>query len=154
MTAIDRINNIKWLHAIGKPITSELACLQIKGINEAVEYATSPNWERAMLDAHNDVTRFLSHCHNARFREWNRHVSNIKQQLRHSWNCLRDELRSIGQEQLADLAEWNTLHAALLEQYIDVGPPLFFGDLLVIYEMGHLPCGWLGGWPDGRLVVL
>jgi hypothetical protein len=29
----------------------------------------------------------------------------------------------------------------------------FFLELLTVYEAGHFPCGWVGDWPRGKLVV-
>lgn len=48
---------------------------------------------------------------------------------------------------------WN-LQAAFLElHFARHRPPRFFGELVRVYEAGHLPCGWQGAWPSGSLIV-
>lgn len=31
--------------------------------------------------------------------------------------------------------------------------PSFFTDLFRVYQSGNFPCGWVGEWPQGQLVV-
>ena len=45
------------------------------------------------------------------------------------------------------------LGACIELEYADVCPPLFFGNLAHLYIQGHFPCGWLGDFPDGQLII-
>lgn len=49
----------------------------------------------------------------------------------------------------------NLLNAIREDYYGDIAlPHHFFTELLMVYEAGHLPCGWENGeWPEGRLLV-
>jgi len=47
------------------------------------------------------------------------------------------------------------LGALMGNSYLDTHHPAhFFLELLWVYEAGHFPCGWLGDWPSGKLIVL
>jgi hypothetical protein len=49
---------------------------------------------------------------------------------------------------------WNVLAALMENAYIDCDHgAFFFHELLTVYQAGHLPCGWIGAWPEGKLVV-
>ena len=155
MNTLARIDNIAWGHAIGNDgYTCEMPCMLVEDIHAAVRQAGLASWENAMLEARNSITVFLSEHHKARYQDWNQHAALIKESLRDgAWKRMRTELQRRGLEALASSVEWNTLHAAMLDFYADLDPPRFFADMLGIYEAGHLPCGWVGEWPEGQLVI-
>lgn len=31
--------------------------------------------------------------------------------------------------------------------------PMFFNDILKIYQAGHIPCGWCGDYPEGEILI-
>jgi hypothetical protein len=50
---------------------------------------------------------------------------------------------------------WDVFGALMENSYLDTHHPAhFFLELLWVYEAGHFPCGWLGNWPSGKLIVL
>jgi hypothetical protein len=53
-----------------------------------------------------------------------------------------------------DSVLWDLL-GAIMEFYYGQckNRPEFFLDLLKIYESGNFPCGWIGEWPNGKLIV-
>ena len=46
------------------------------------------------------------------------------------------------------------IRGLLESQFADVGIYALGVSLLKVYQAGHLPCGWEGNWPDGRLMVM
>ncbi|HKD26343.1 MAG TPA: hypothetical protein VKC66_10620 [Xanthobacteraceae bacterium] len=53
-----------------------------------------------------------------------------------------------------DSTTWDVLGALMENSYLSSRhQAYFFLELLWVYEAGHFPCGWLGDWPDGKLVV-
>ena len=49
---------------------------------------------------------------------------------------------------------WDVLSALMENAYLESGHRCFFFlELLSVYEAGHFPCGWLGEWPEGKLIV-
>ena len=58
-------------------------------------------------------------------------------------------------ELIMDLAKWDILHAIVELSYsrFTQEGPVFFAELLKVYESGHFPFGWEGQWTDGRLIV-
>jgi hypothetical protein len=45
------------------------------------------------------------------------------------------------------------VHACVEQEYADVVAPAFFSRLAEWYLRGHYPCGWLGDYPDGKIMV-
>jgi hypothetical protein len=53
-----------------------------------------------------------------------------------------------------DHVQWDILAALMEHAYLGSGHRCFFFlELLSVYEAGHFPCGWIGPWPQGKLVV-
>lgn len=52
-----------------------------------------------------------------------------------------------------DTIDWDILHVCMEAEYADVYPPGFFASQAYWYVKGHFPCGWVGEFPDGKLVV-
>ena len=53
-----------------------------------------------------------------------------------------------------DCIEWDLLGAIMEASYSNCkNRPEFFLELLKVYEAGNFPCGWIGEWPEGKLIV-
>jgi hypothetical protein len=50
--------------------------------------------------------------------------------------------------------EIDTMSMWCLKNEIYGRPSIFFSRILAVYEQGGWPCGWLGKYPEGKLIVL
>ena len=152
------VEAIRWFAAVGRPLPVGLPFDPLPAAAWPWEGGPpgDPPWDEVQLEAANRLTRFLSDQHRARYRRWNDIAAAVGDRL---WP-LRGAVwqpfaASWGLDPaFADIAGWDVLHAAMEHEYRDCpGRPGFFLDLLSVYQAGHVPCGWRGGWPAGRLVV-
>jgi hypothetical protein len=49
--------------------------------------------------------------------------------------------------------KWNLVNYLLEDAYSNFLQEPFFDGLINVYEAGHMPCGWSGTWPAGKLVI-
>jgi hypothetical protein len=120
---------------------------------EAASLALSPQWEDFRLERRNDLTALVAVRLQNRGSEWNKcaqafrgffdsHISTtISSRL--ALAKLPDSLMSV--------VRWDIISYMQELNYSDVRRPAFFQSLWFAYQRGHLPCGWLGDYPDGRL---
>lgn len=154
-----RIAVIDWFHRCGDPFSVQLSMPveQVDSWPEAERRNAAPGWESATLAAQNQLTLWLHLNVRSRFQEWNRHVESHKVATidpvvaRHL--APFHQARRLSQE-LISSTTWNLRGALMEESYRDTGHTVFFfHELLDVYEAGHCPCGWIGKWPEGKLVV-
>jgi len=99
------------------------------------------------------------------------HVQRVREERYYEWNKIAEEARAFAQEEVVPVVHGITSRMGIDERvdrevfsdvvaicmeasYLDLRPPLFAMKLLEVYEAGHFPCGWIGVWPEGELVVL
>jgi len=155
MKTVDSLVDMDWFRNVGKavPAIGE-GLVSVADWREALASCSDPHWEDVCTEARNDVTMHLNRVCNGEFQRWNEVVNNAKRELAPSWKRMRAKLESEGLPQIvADCVEWDTMHAVACEHYAAWNPPQFFERLLAIYRSGHLPCGWAGHWPEGKLRV-
>ncbi|SDI60146.1 hypothetical protein SAMN05216588_12026 [Pseudomonas flavescens] len=147
--AIERLSRIDWFANIGSP--TRLAGVRQAAAQELGRLLASDTWEAATLEARNAITARLARLHPRDYQAWNDLAGQAEAALRPIWQDLPAALAEA--TLLADL-QW-ILHAYLMEAAYSrqLAQPLFFDDLLKVYEAGHIPCGWDGEWPTGQLVI-
>lgn len=107
-------------------------------------------------DAANALSSFLHVHFNRRFQRWNAIADQAKLQcvtplVERTWTPFAQS-RSLGKRFL-DVISFNVLLAIIEHEYRDCrGAPAFCTHLLEVYRDGHLPCGWEGVWPQGKLL--
>lgn len=47
----------------------------------------------------------------------------------------------------------NILMIIISDYYSDYYESIFFKNLLEVYLSGHIPCGWKGKYPEGKIIV-
>ncbi len=154
-----RVRKIDWFASCGSPLSVDLTMGidSVDSWSDAMKECESDNWETATLEARNQLTIFLSKHHRDKYRNWN----NISREHKDALvNTLVDDLIRPFQEQrglsvsLVHSVQWNVLAALMELSYIEYNHQcFFFHELFMVYESGHLPCGWHGEWPNGSLVV-
>jgi len=154
-----RIRSTKWFVHCGKPLSLDLTMPvhQTGNWHDAVRHCKSPEWEFAELEAQNQLTLWLHNNQPEEYEHWNQlveeHKNNFLTPLLQQTIApiqVRMDLPSC----VIDSVSWDLLGALMENSYLSTGHrAYFFLELLQVYEAGHFPCGWEGGWPEGRLVV-
>lgn len=55
---------------------------------------------------------------------------------------------------MTESLKWDLMNFLLEDAYSSLlQEPFFFDGLISVYEAGHMPCGWSGTWPAGKLVI-
>lgn len=155
---LDKIRRIDWFHNCGHNLKNDInfAFSYVENWNEARKHYQDSSWENTTLEARNVLTTFL-------------HGKYRNQYLK--WNSLAKEVRVFLEEEIVpkielyrekhaldkifvDSVKWDILNAIMENAYMDCkNVPVFFQELLVVYESGNFPCGWEGEWPEGKLIV-
>ena len=155
MKTIDTLVGLDWFASVGQsiPATGKSAVV-VSDWREAIASCSESNWEDVCTEARNDLTMHLHSTCKAEFQNWNEVVNDAKRELAQPWKRMRSKLENEGLPQIvADCVEWDTIHAVACEHYAAWNPPRFFERLLIFYQNGHFPCGWIGTWPEGKLRV-
>jgi hypothetical protein len=155
----ERVRRIGWFSQVGKPLTINLTIpvVQVANWAEAVKSCQYTGWENAQLEAQNQLTMWLHNHDRAHYQHWNEFVSKYKQEV--VTPLTETVLLPYHQRHSLDVAvvqsvQWDVLGALMENTYLTSGhSSFFFLELLCIYEAGHLPCGWQGEWPVGKLLV-
>lgn len=153
------VEAIDWFGACEEPWVGELsiASTAVSTLIDAGAAHDDPAWEALTDAAAGRLGDYVAaHCPDEYLR-WNALVRAIKERLttrlmEDVWQPFADWY---GFDRLFVLGvQWNVLHAALEHEYRGCGGrPEFFAHLLAVYRAGHIPCGWDGEWPEGRLLV-
>ena len=124
--------------------------------DDAVASCTSVEWENTELAAQNQLTLWLHNNHKAKYQDWNKFV------VAHKENTINPLIegkiqaieKRLATNVLTPSVQWNILGALMENTYLYLShTSTFFLELFAVYESGHLPCGWVGDWPSGELVV-
>lgn len=123
--------------------------------SEAVAAFDEESWMELKLDLSNRLTGRLAATNMERFREWN-HLHNEIHLL--TLQLITEASTSLRQQGPVSDAMTNEIHSdltmALLEvEYSDLVQPFFYYSLAGYYARGHLPCGWDGNFPNGRMLA-
>ncbi|WNS43299.1 hypothetical protein [Paenibacillus sp. MMS20-IR301] len=156
----ERIDNINWFSKCGVPITGEginQNAVQVSSWEEAHVWYSDVNWDNTTLEARNILTVFLHNKYSDKYQEWNNIARDASGYIESS---LSSGLESYREQYNLDnifvnCVKWDVLNAIMEYTYYNCKKlPLFFLDLLLVYENGNFPCGWDGDYPKtGKLVV-
>lgn len=133
---------------------------RISSVADAIASGRSDRWTDAKTVAQGDLTGYLAKNHGESYGgHWNRLIKASRERIEQEvMPKVSESLTRISAESLSGmvLLDLNRIavHSAYSTRFRRV--PDFFQRLLVVYERGHLPCGWSGNlasWPDGQLVI-
>lgn len=114
-------------------------------------------WDQIRLEARGDATSLLAKTAPAAFNgNWNRLMRQAKSQI-------LPQIKPLILEQLTRLSlpdvvytrlvAWDIPQIAVLCSFRTYLSSALYEHLLGVYATGHLPCGWEGPYPAGRLAV-
>ncbi len=157
-----RLAGIDWLRNCGLgPMNFPFPVTWSEELNNALASMMSEAWGDVKTEAQGDLTGYLAKHHYDRYGGyWNRLARASRDKVKNEIIPQVDVViasRGFPMD-LSDiiLLDLNRIALELTyrKQYSKV--PAFFERLLVVYESGHLPCGWEGNldnWPSGALIV-
>ena len=154
-----RIGAIRWFANCGKPLALDLTMKvdRARSWPMAMQACQSAAWENVELEAQNQLHMWLHQNDPDRCQAWNDIVTVHKTEV--IAPLIKEKLAPFQLEHGLDAAfvdstTWDVLGALMENSYLSSRhQAYFFLELLWVYEAGHFPCGWLGDWPDGKLVV-
>jgi hypothetical protein len=151
-----RVAAIDWFSRCGRSLEVELSCPfdLVSNWDDAIHACSSADWDNAQLEAQNQLTVWLTlHAANA-YRDWNRIAAVLKTEVIEPL-VVQPLVKLRAAEGIRANVRWDILAALMENSFIDTGHrSFFFLELFEIYEAGHFPCGWIGEWPRGTLLVL
>jgi hypothetical protein len=154
-----RLHEVNWFSRCGEPLSLDLSMPveQVPGWPEAVASCADIAWENVEIKAGNQLTLWLHEHDRPSYRQWNELVVGFKAAVvypltEERWEPYR---RRYGLDvAVLHSVQWDVLGALMEDAYLGSGHRCFFFlELLWVYEAGHFPCGWVGDWPRGKLVV-
>lgn len=151
--SLTELEHVEWFANVGRPDSGQAHFLSTW--NEAMASCNGETWESLCQEAANQYRSRLAERDVARFREWNTLVREIKMTtmplvLRKTKDVVDANHLPKG---FIDTVQWDILHLCMEAEYADVYPPGFFASQAHWYLKGHFPCGWVGDFPGGQLVV-
>ncbi|CNF23360.1 Uncharacterised protein [Yersinia nurmii] len=151
--ATERLLNINWLSDVGNKISVSDVILAMS-LNEAGNYLSDPEWENVTLEESNEISGYLATKYTAIFQDWNEVAKEAKLFFTNDIKPKIPNLNDFDNTLLHQCIEWDIIQYLIEDFYSEkLKTPLFFNKLVSIYESGHIPCGWVGSWPKGQLVV-
>lgn len=155
---VERLWAIDWFVNCGKPYKFDLTMttVPVKTWPQAMKAHKTREWSNGILEARNQLGVFLFTHHRER-RDWGPTAKRLKKEVifplqAKVWEPFQK--RNALDIKLIHSLQWNVLMALLEDHFRDTNHHCYFcHELLIVYEAGHLPCGWIGQWPEGQLVV-
>ena len=152
---VETILNCQWLQKCGQ-IDSFGFDVEYLSKRDVEKNINSTKWENICLDRMGDFTTYLHKNHKAEYNKyWNDEVRMIKEQyiskISEKVNfALTNNDLPVG---VLDDIKMNVLSIFMLEYYSEYYSSDFYNKMLEIYLAGHLPCGWIGEYPNGKFIV-
>ncbi|UVO07424.1 hypothetical protein LW347_16280 [Pectobacterium polonicum] len=151
--AVDRLLKVDWFANVGNQCSIPNIKVAVS-LNEANLSLSSLDWENVTLEESNKISGYLAVKHTVIFQEWNNLAKEAKCFLKDKLLKIIPQLNDFDNILLLQCIEWDVVSYLIEDAYKDkIKKPLFFDSLIHIYESGHIPCGWDGVWPNGKLVV-
>lgn len=152
-SAVTRLQKIKWFVNVGKK-TSFQNIRQVVNESEFMKQITSIDWENTTLEAGNEITGYLAKKNSTEYQEWNALVREAKGIVDAEIIPVINVTNKINEEIIFDNVKWDLVNFLMEDVYRKyLKHDHFFESLIEFYENGHIPCGWEGKWPSGRLII-
>jgi len=115
----------------------------------------SLKWENVCLEENGNLTSFLYQNHKNEYNKyWNSEIELIKKEYLPS---ILDKIIEKNKKRLLieilDDVKMNIIFILMADFYSEFYKADFFITLLEIYLSGHLPCGWNGSYPEGKIMI-
>jgi hypothetical protein len=153
ISLIDALDRTNFFSCSGMRDTTEAQILD--SWKNAFLSCASEQWTDLLQEMSNQLAENLARTSMERYRNWNHLVLDIDPNV--------DALLARKAEPILEsynppakftsTMSWVLVHACMEQEYADVVAPAFFSRLAEWYLRGHYPCGWLGDYPDGKVIA-
>ena len=153
VVAAARLESIGWFSRCGSPpVLIEAAVVNSR--EDAHKRLASVEWENFKLERRGDLTVFITTQRPDARGLWNAATRHLKDALATHFDRVESTLQveELPSEWLDDV-RWDLLGYFQELVFDSAGAPHFYDRLYRAYAAGSLPCGWVGAYPDGCLVV-
>jgi hypothetical protein len=150
---LEELGRASWFSAVGEPVSGPFVVL--RSWAEAAASCASDTWQELLLEASNRYCETIAARSRTRWNEWNRIVDEVKP---FAEELVERKIRATVEDNglpkvFEDTVRWDILHVCMEAEYADVSPPGYFASQAYWYVQGHFPCGWVGPFPEGKLVL-
>lgn len=155
---VEELMNCKWLQHCGEEQNAQydFEVLHQKDHAKAMKTITSIDWENICLEESGNITAYLSIHNKVEYnKNWNLLVKKIKSEvLPHIVEKIQEGviIKNLPEGVIDDI-KFNLVTILISDAFSDCYSSKFYRNLYQIYLSGHLPCGWEGEFPNGRIIV-
>ena len=142
------LEKINWFSHCGENQDLGFECQQVNNIEEAILKTQETSWENKVLDEGEDFRIEIKNKNVEEYKNWNKLAEKAKNHINEKLHPIWLEYankNNLGKE-FIDSLDWDVIHFILIskfQQYSEI--PVFFSNLIKIYESGKFPCGWNNG---------
>ena len=155
---LDRISCINWFENCGNTTNPNINVpfVFVESWEQARDNYQLEQWENATLEARNRLTEFLHKKYQNQYSNWNKVAKEAKDFINVEVVPKVEKIKEKNQldKSFLDCVKWDILNANMEDAYSTCNHrPIFFLELLTVYESGNFPCGWNGSFPKGSLKI-
>lgn len=128
----------------------------VESETKAEEMINSLKWENTCLEVSGDFTGFLSRNYKELYnKNWNVVVDQVKSEYMSEMNSKVEKnwKNEKSRQSILPDVQFNIITLFMLNFYSECYKSDFYNKMLAIYLSGHLPCGWIGEYPEGKFYV-
>ncbi len=155
---IDELLSCKWLQNCGEQqnVEYDFDVAFQTDCSEVIKAINSIEWENICLEGSGNITEYLAvHNKEEYNKNWNQIVKKIKLEVLPQIIDKIQEVVAIKclPEIVIDDIKFNLVTILACDAYSKYYTSEFCSRLFKIYTSGHLPCGWEGEYPSGKIIV-
>lgn len=150
---IKKFNETNLLSKMGEAYKGDIKTKSLKKISKSI---AGLKWENICLEEVNQVKGWLSVNNPNEYNlYWNDMVNQIKATvipdliIKLDAMLLEDKIT----ESIKTAVVFDVINIIMINSYCDIIRSEFYSEMLEIYLLGHLPYGWEGNYPKGRILV-
>jgi hypothetical protein len=151
------LENSNWFASVGilDGIIESENIVMLTSWSEAIFQCSSIEWENLCLEAQNQFRMRVLERNKDRYLKWNDTVDVVKPHVTALVKRkIEATMRNYKLDKIfEDTVFWDILGVCMESEFTDVYPPGFFASQAYWYVNGHFPCGWVGEFPNGKLII-
>lgn len=156
ISTIEDLKSFKWFNLAGKPLTENAStAVSIDTYDEMLKSIESNRWMNIRIQALNRITKGVREDDLELFKDWNTIAKEIMPFSKSITSMAIEHLdcQPNDKTMIEKHVYWDIHHLLLEAEYSHIIEPGFFAYISYWYSLGHLPCGWIGKIPQGKLLV-
>ena len=152
---VDKVMNCVFFTRCGEKDDFDFEVEYVKTVDKAVKQINSTKWENTYLEAANEFSVFMVRNHMDDFSRANDIIKLAKQKYLVE---MGEKVKKAWSDEESKDSIWMDVSFIMvklfsLDHYSEYFKSEFYEHLLEVYLSGHLPCGWKGKYPQGKLIV-